>query len=234
MNTFHHSEKRKSCDSTETEESAKTKNLSCPNCTRAYKSYCALYTHFKKKHEPIHPEILLHLLGKKRGRPLIHLDQKNTYPNTEFPELTIPNGITANPLKSLKKESKSLYQFQYSQHHPLYYFLENALNGNQEGEQTCDKVLAEYLAFIAGKVGKTFFKVIVRFVMLFRDCINMDYTGKSATNSVRYMPSKFNEFIAFYLKDVVIIKVATPLALHFSDWLFKRSYTCIKLALREI
>jgi hypothetical protein len=53
-------------------------------------------------------------------------------------------------------------------------------------QQTCDEIFAEYLGFLAKKVNKTYYSKVLKFVLFFRECTNLN-SGKLKEES-KLMP----------------------------------------------
>lgn len=61
--------------------------------------------------------------------------------------------------------------------HPLYPLLQNYTEATpsmkKDQDKTCDEIFVEYLAMIAKDVNEGFYKSVVTFALLFRDCLNI-------------------------------------------------------------
>jgi len=123
----------------------------------------------------------------------------------------------------------------------------------------CDEIFAEYLDSVAKYVNKDTYKEVLKFVFLFRECLNQhgDHllknkpdtagyvpataNGKSdsngeycSTNNAEQAPEVSNEFVTLYLDDVKTNfgkMDAIELTQNFCGWLFNGGYTCSKLSL---
>ena len=127
-------------------------------------------------------------------------------------------------------------------------------------QKKCDEVFAEYLDSIAKYVNKESYRQVLKFVFLFRECLNHYgerlmkakqvssippslLNGKleepkveeyCIANNADQAPEVSNEFVTIYLDE---LKVnfgsfdSVELTQNFCNWLFVNSYTCSKLSL---
>lgn len=130
-------------------------------------------------------------------------------------------------------------------------------------EKSCDQIFAEYLGFVAQKVCKEYYNQVLRFVFLFRECVNSN--GKQLIedrkklpeflfpkNSVLINPTKdyccdnngeqvpdmCNEFLLHYMKKRRHLinledEELIELTQNLCSWMFVNGYTCSKIALIE-
>ena len=124
----------------------------------------------------------------------------------------------------------------------------------------CDEVFAEYLDSVAKFVNKDCYKQVLKFIFLFRECLNhygerlsksklgsgvqpIGYNGKTEenkeeeyclVNNAEQAPEVSNEFVTLYLDEVKTnfgkLDVI-ELTQNFCCWLFNNGYTCSKLSL---
>ncbi len=128
-------------------------------------------------------------------------------------------------------------------------------------QKKCDEIFAEYLDSVARAVNKDCYKQVLKFVFLFRECLNHygerlskakqeaagypvgNNNGKSEegkqeeycmTNNAEQAPEVSNEFVTLYLDEVKAnFGKMDPIELtqNFCGWLFNNGYTCSKLSL---
>lgn len=121
---------------------------------------------------------------------------------------------------------------------------------SKEIKQTyCDAVFAEYLAEVARKVNKNYYKRLTRFVLLYRECLN-EYgfiIGKTKRESklvrnqeyclicnTELAPEIANEVVAVCLDQPhmeISHKDAVALTLNLCNWLLANDYTSMMLTL---
>ena len=121
-------------------------------------------------------------------------------------------------------------------------------NNNQEKkEKNCNEVFYEYLNTFKNNVNEKYFTLMLKFVILFRECydksknkeISGDGTKKVGNLNPEGLPDLCNEFYGDFLepnnffgiedqdqKDEII-----ELIQHFCIWLFRNEYTKSKLSL---
>jgi hypothetical protein len=128
----------------------------------------------------------------------------------------------------------------------------NNLANNEEfskkskNEKTCDEVFYEYLATFKSKTNRKFFSLLIKFVLLFRECYdiskNRDLEEKKAvtdTISPEGLPDLCNEFYGEFMEPNNFFGIYEPnekseiieIIQHFCIWLFKNEYTKSKLSL---
>jgi hypothetical protein len=111
----------------------------------------------------------------------------------------------------------------------------------------CDDVFADYLIKISNFCNQEYFEKLLKFVVLFRECVNFNYKHK-ASNGGEYaqnynaedVPDISNEFITEFLEPFepkenntfnFSKEEAIELTQNFCSWLFDNNYTCSKLSL---
>jgi len=170
-------------------------------------------------------------------------------------------GETQNVEKCLKevyeelKSSEINYKFtektkkckEYSIHPFMRHIMENlekspALDGETS---KCDEVFAEYLVKVSKTVNENFFAKVVKFVFLFRECLNDMNKDKeddnedyySETRNAEDAPDISNDFVTDYLdlndneKYGFTKEDAIDLTQNFCQWLYDNNFTCSKLSL---
>ena len=108
----------------------------------------------------------------------------------------------------------------------------------------CDEVFAEYILKIAKYVNKDYLIRIIKFVVLFRECLNTIYKPKNKAEKGQFSenynaedaPDISNEFVTDFLEtDVQLFDFlkdeSIDLTQNFCQWLYDNNYTCSKLSL---
>ena len=121
------------------------------------------------------------------------------------------------------------------------------LPSKEKNLKNCDEVFYEYLHLFKEKTNETYFKLLLKFILLFKECYDISKTKeqkpeekKSVTDVItpENLPNLCNEFYAGFMepnnffdlteneKDEII-----EIIQHFCLWLFKNDYTKSKLSL---
>lgn len=135
----------------------------------------------------------------------------------------------------------------YSQHTFFNCIMENIANPpTLDGETSkCDEVFAEYLVKVSKIVNENFFLKVLKFVFLFRECLNDMYKDKtkelsedyySETRNAEDAPDISNDFVTDYLDTEndrygFSKEDAIDLTQNFCQWLYDNNFTCSKLSL---
>ena len=117
----------------------------------------------------------------------------------------------------------------------------------QENEKVCDEVFYEYLKTFQSHTNKKFFSLLLKFVLLFRECYDLSKNKdqklekKTITNILtpEGLPDLCNEFYGefmepnnfFGIEDQDEKSEIIEIIQHFCIWLFKSGYTKSKLSL---
>ena len=121
------------------------------------------------------------------------------------------------------------------------------LSDTPKNKKTCDEVFYEYLYMFKDKANEKFFTLLVKFVILFRECYdvnkNKEKEGQkeAVTNKLtpEGLPDLCNEFYGefmepnnfFGIDDQEERNEIIEIIQHFCIWLFKNDYTKSKLSL---
>jgi len=149
----------------------------CQQCDKTYLSYPALYTHMKTKHSvPLQDSQTA--TGRTRGRPKKSKPSvKDSDPSTfEFFTETHRAGETTDIISRFTESFEDLTKtgmlstYKNIQNYSLFSKIGQKLS--LDNIQTCDEVFAKYLEEVALKVNETYFKLISKFVMMYRECLN--------------------------------------------------------------
>lgn len=147
------------------------------------------------------------------------------------------------PSNRERNASKSVKQYREIQQNPLFVELLSSEPKQLDGENSkCEEVFAEYLKKMANYCNPSYFARLLKFVCLFRDCVNIMY--KSKVNEVKDyteimtaedVPDISNEFITEFLEPEQTFNInkeeAIDLTQNFCHWLYENNYTCSKLSL---
>ena len=123
----------------------------------------------------------------------------------------------------------------------------STLPDKPKNEKTCDDVFFEYLYTFKDKANDKYFSLLMKFVLLFRECYdiskNKDNTGqkKAVTNELtpEGLPDLCNEFYGEFMEPNNFFDIdeqderneIIEIIQHFCIWLFKNEYTKSKLSL---
>jgi len=124
----------------------------------------------------------------------------------------------------------------------------NAINGKPKQDLSCDEILAIYLKEISQKTTKDYFHFMMKFVLLFRECINRikmeiveenkktdEKTDFSQLYSAESAPDTCNEFITEFMEPNDYFGLDTgeliEVIQHLCYWLYVSNYTTSRLTL---
>jgi len=205
----------------------------CKQCDKKYLSYPALYTHIKTKHGLTSGTPINTGSTRGRGRPKKNADapEENKAKTKDYFSHENRKGKTTDVLAALDEIILDLYQIK---DHPMRKAVEYMIDPNKHTSKskTCDDCLAEYLIHVADLTKKEFFKVVAKFVLLYRDCFNGSAEGRrSTTEDADKFPEKSNDFVTSFIGDKMENSMAIELTQNLCEWLFNQSYTCLKISL---
>ena len=169
-------------------------------------------------------------------------------------------GLTIDMNEVVKEVFDFLYKGQYAtklfshpqsyQEHPILNNLvaDNAPSSKPKNEKTCDEVFYEYLYNFKSKTNKKYLSLLIKFVLLFRECYDISKTKDSKeeekkavtdTISPEGLPDLCNEFYGefmepnnfFGIEDQDEKNEIIEIIQHFCIWLFKNEFTKSKLSL---
>ena len=234
----------------------------CP-CGKSFLSQPALNNHKKKKHS----ELMKGQEKRGRGRP-----RKNPLKTTgDFETLKYDSFFNTSPRKAeegqnvdMKKVVNEVFNFIYKGKHfdklfshpesyeenPILKNLYEKAQISQEDKSkiTCDDAFYEYLCSFKDKTNEKYFKLLLKFVLLFRECYDKsknkdvkEEDKKPVTNSLspEGLPDLCNEFYGEFLEPNDFFDLneneekneIIEIIQHFCIWLFKKDYTKSKLSL---
>ena len=233
------------------------------DCGKSFLSQPALNNHIRTKH----PERLEGQIKRGRGRPRKYppkpqLDFENTkYDNFfDIPTRKPEEGVTNDIQRIIEEVFNSIYLGPYANklfskpnNYKENYILDNLYNNGKisekpRNERNCDEVFYEYLSTFKDSANETYFTLILKFVILFRECYDVSknknippgnqeqYTNKLTPEG---LPDLCNEFYGEFLEpnsffginDEADRNEIIDIIQHFCIWLFKNDYTKSKLSL---
>ena len=205
-------------------------------------------------------------IKRGRGRPIKYPPKPvSDFESTKYdnffnlPNRKLEEGVTLNIPDLVQNVFNSLYQGPYKEKlfsQPTK-IEENSILNNLEKEanlsdlpknkKTCDDVFYEYLYMFKDKANEKYFTLLMKFVILFRECYdinkNKDNKGEkeAVTNKLtpEGLPDLCNEFYGefmesnnfFGIEDQEERNEIIEIIQHFCIWLFKNEYTKSKLSL---
>ena len=219
--------------------------------------------HIKTKHS----ELLEGKPKRGRGRPRKYPPKSpGDFETTKYeiffknPERAAKEGTTIDVEKVVTKTFDFIYNGNYSSKlfsHPKSYeenpILKNLVANTPAPEKpknlkTCDEVFYEYLYSFKDKTNEKYFELLLKFVLLFRECYDNSKTKdlpgdqkKAVTDNIspEGLPDLCNEFYGefmepnnfFDLDEQFEKNEIIEIIQHFCIWLFKNEYTKSKLSL---
>lgn len=244
------------------------RNYKCDICYKAYLSYPALYTHIKTKHDSAgktkgrgRPKKDFIFPGGKEGQERV-LYNPLTFDFFKHPERTgttlsedlfpIFDFVFNEVYVILKKKNENSIST-YESVNDVIFFKKisdfftsvkddpNLINTIDENSK-CDDILCLYLFKVSKFANPNCFRVIVKFVTLFRECLNTTYTNQTKSASVytseftaEDAPDISNELIINYLhcdtENSFTKNEAIDLTQNLCQWLYDNNFTCSKLSL---
>jgi hypothetical protein len=117
-----------------------------------------------------------------------------------------------------------------------------------KNERSCDEVFYEYLSIFKNKANDKYFTLIMKFIILFRECYDIsknknvnEENREQVTNKLtpEGLPDLCNEFYGDFLEPNHFFGIndqndqneIIDIIQHFCIWLFKNDYTKSKLSL---
>ena len=124
----------------------------------------------------------------------------------------------------------------------------NNVSTKPKNEKTCDEVFYEYLYTFKNKTNQKYFSLLVKFVLLFRECYDIsktkdskDEVKKAVTDTIspEGLPDLCNEFYGEFMEPNNFFGIdeqdekneIIEIIQHFCIWLFKNEFTKSKLSL---
>jgi hypothetical protein len=232
-------------------------------CGKSFLSQPALNSHRKTKH----PESVESIPQRGRGRPRKYPQKANgDFETTKYDIFfTLEN---RGPEEGKEIDIKSLVQevFEFIYKAPTSEKLFSKPNNYQENQilnnlvlqsplvnkpksqKTCDEAFYEYLFTFKSKTNQKFFSLMIKFVLLFRECYDVsknkevkEQDRKAVTDSItpEGLPDLCNEFYGEFLEPNNFFGIneqqdkneIIEIIQHFCLWLYKNEFTKSKLSL---
>ena len=147
-----------------------------------------------------------------------------------------------------RNSAKKIQNYENLQsHHFLQKVLDTKLNplkGLDAENSKCDEVFADYIVKMSNYCNSIFFIKLLKFITLFRECVNSINREKSRNegrdytevNNAEDVPDVSNEFITEFLDPDtnsfdISKEEAIDLTQNFCHWLYENNFTCSKLSL---
>jgi len=222
-----------------------------------------LNNHKKTKH----PELLEGLPKRGRGRPRKYPPKTGgDFETTKYDSFFTLNkrgpeeGETLDITSIVKEVFEFLYEGQFADklfstpksytENPILnnLVLNTPISNKLKSEKTCDDIFYEYLSTFKDKCNSKFFSLLIKFVLLFRECYDISKNRdnnlaekKAVTNTIspEGLPDLCNEFYGefmepnnfFGIDDSEERNEIIEIIQHFCIWLFKNEYSKSKLSL---
>jgi len=228
-------------------------------CGKAYLSYPALYTHIKTKHNSSGGAS-----GRGRGRPKKDNGEisslKPMYNPSSFDYFKHPEKMgESKNIKScvenvfnelfLTKKSK-IKNYKSINEHPLLLKLMTTLNSYSNvnpidpDNSKCDEVFLDYLLKVSKVCQENYFERVLKFVLLFREClnkvnkINVGGNEYSEVSNSEDAPEISNEFVTEFMDDENEFNISKEevidLTQNLCQYMYDNNFTCSKLSLINI
>lgn len=122
-----------------------------------------------------------------------------------------------------------------------------AVSWKPKNEKNCDEVFYEYLYTFKEQTNQKYFILILKFILLFRECFNLSKNRDVSDDNIKSvsdvltperLPDLCNEFYAEFLEPNDFFGLSNEdrdelveIVQHFCIWLFKNEFTKSKLSL---
>lgn len=214
------------------------KNFECKHCDKTYFSTIALNNHVKTKHGD-----LVDVIIRGRGRPRkyeeivqassvfdgLYASFFNSFERKKGVEEDYDFRTTTEEcISSLYKDYNHIIKSIQSQKD--YSFFENQDNST-------DSHMIKYLKYVHTLACKDFFLIIVKFILLLRECINIKFGNlfTSSNKTSKFIPELVNEFLTDFMEVNEMFGMefnqTLDLTQHFCHWLLVSDLTTSKLSL---
>jgi hypothetical protein len=112
-------------------------------------------------------------------------------------------------------------------------------SNNEKLATTADEIFAKYIVTVFPQTNKEYFLFVVKFVVLFRECINIsksDMVGEyTVTGTAETVPDMCNEFITEFMESNEFfgldLNELIEIIQHFCNWIYENKYTTSRLTL---
>lgn len=216
------------------------RNAKCKHCDKTYLSAIALNNHIKGKHAH-----LVDIVLRSRGRPR-KLENERLTPQQEFERRF--KGFYENVLRKknpyekydLIESSEEIFDSMYSK------YKDNLFNNTTSikdlgllycsNETVADYAFWKYIEYTHSQANRDYFDYVLKFVLLFRECINIEKKDNYTTKqSAEIVPDMCNLFISEFMEKNdfygLDINELIELIQHFCHWLWLNNYTSSRLSL---
>ena len=232
------------------------------SCGKSFLSQAALNSHIRNKH----PELLLGQEKRGRGRPRKYPKNENFFETAKYesffhlPKRMCENGVEINIKNVVENVFESIYKGKYKdklfskpEKYEDNFILDNLVKNEKlplksKSEKTCDEVFYEYLSTFESKTNDKYFTLLLKFILLFRECYDVnknkdqkEENKKQYTNKItpEELPDLCNEFYGDFLDQNDFFGIEEQddrneiidMIQHFCLWLYKNDYTKSKLSL---
>ena len=213
-----------------------------------------------------HPELLAGLPIRGRGRPRKYpVNKTDDFENSKYDKFFNNNQRSAGENKKIdvKKIVNEIFDFLYKGKYADKLFSkpnnfeenlvlknlyeEAPLPNKEKNLKNCNEVFYEYLHIFKEKTNETYFKLLLKFILLFRECYDLSKNKdkpleekKSVMDSStpENLPDLCNEFYGEFMEPNNFFDLTEDekneiieIIQHFCIWLFKNDYTKSKLSL---
>jgi hypothetical protein len=121
--------------------------------------------------------------------------------------------------------------------HNLFLKIFEASSG--KSPTTADEVFAKYIVNVFPQTNKEYFLFVIKFIVLFRECINISKSSISneftLNESAESVPDMCNEFITEFMENNEFfgldINELIEIIQHFCNWLYENKFTTSRLTL---
>lgn len=156
-------------------------------------------------------------------------------------------------MKNLSEEhNRKITGYSDIMEHPLLYRILEIFSYPKTPDEgsKCEEIFAFYIFKVSKHVRPEFFKKVLKFIVLFRECLNSLYEERTKSKNIQGAgefpytqlfncedaPDISNEFVTDYLKtDSNLFEFnreeIIDLTHNFCQWLYDNNYTCSKLSL---
>lgn len=216
------------------------RKFSCKHCDKNYLSEIALNNHVKTKHADI-----VEIINRGRGRPRKNIPQPHN--ESQIIESKYKMFFESSLRKKIPNQSFDLISsckenfdnifikykdklFKTVDSPDSFSFIDN------QTEKTCDGAFWKYICFVYEKSNRDYFDFAFKFVVLFRECINIK-KGDTWTKveSAEIAPDMCNDFVSDFLEAYdffgLDVNELIEIIQHFCHWLWENNHTTSRLTL---
>lgn len=216
------------------------RSYKCKHCEKTYLSEIALNNHVKNKHAH-----LVEIVSRGRGRPRKPNSADgsgNPPPNdTKFKlffenQIRAKNGSDFDLLHAARENFDNIFNryreklFKDLTSPEEYPLIDPKLETN------CDFAFWKYIESCKEKTNREYFDFIFKFVVLFRECINLKHgVNYASTTPAEHVPDMCNDFISDFMEanDYFGLEVSELIEAiqHCCHWLWENHFTSSRLTL---